>query len=92
MPQPRISSQSSPSPKRISPLSRAALDVDFERRLGEREEGRPEPHLDLVDLEERLAEFLEDPFQVAEMRALVDHQPLDLMEHRRVGLVAESLR
>ena len=29
----------------------------------------------------------QDPFQVAEMRALVDHQPLDLMEHRRVGLV-----
>jgi hypothetical protein len=28
---------------------------------------------------------------VAEMRALVDHEALDLMEHRRVRLV-ESLR
>ena len=73
-------------------LVAAALDVDLERRLGEREERRPEPHLDVVDLEERLAEFLQDPFQVAEMRALVDDQALDLMEHRRVGLVAESQR
>ena len=35
-----------------------ALDVDFERRLGEREVGRAEPHLHPLDLEERLAEFL----------------------------------
>ena len=41
----------------------------------------------VVDLEERLAEFFQDPFQVAEVRALVDDQALDLVEHRRVGLV-----
>ena len=64
-----------------------ALDVDFQRRLGEREERRAEAHLHAVDLEERLAEFFQDPFQVAEMRALVDHQALDLVEHRRVGLI-----
>src|SRR5579872_7492706 len=65
-----------------------ALDVDFERWLGEREEGRAEAHLDAIDLEERLAELLEDPFEVAEMRMLVDDQALDLMEHRRVRLIA----
>ena len=37
--------------------------------------------------EERLAEFLQHPLQVGERRRFVDHQPLDLMEHRRVGLV-----
>ena len=73
-------------------LVAAALDVDFERRLGEREERRPEAHLHIVDLEERLAEFFENPFQVAEVRVLVDHQALDLMEHRRVRLVASRIR
>ncbi len=63
------------------------MDVDLERGLGEGKERRAKPHLHLVDLEERLAEFLQDPFQVAEMRVLVDHEPLDLVEHRRVGLV-----
>src|SRR5690242_5106670 len=64
-----------------------ALDVDLERGLGEREERRAEAHLHVVHLEEGLAEFLQDPFEVAEMRALVDHEALDLMEHGRVGLV-----
>src|SRR5882724_6388087 len=68
-------------------LVASALDVDFERRLGERKERRAKPHLHIVDLEERLAEFLEDPFQVTEMRALVDDEALDLMKHRRVGLI-----
>ena len=87
MPQPRISSQSFALAETDLALVAAALHVDFQRRLGEREERRPEPHLDVVDLEERLAEFLQHPFEVAEMRALVDHQAFDLVEHRRVGLV-----
>src|SRR4051812_44524134 len=61
-----------------------ALDVDFERRLGEREERRPKSHVDVVDLEERLAELVQDPFEVTEMRALVDDKVLDLMELRRM--------
>src|SRR6185503_375451 len=61
-----------------------ALDVDFERRLGKREERRPEPHVDVIDLEERLAELVQDPFEVAEMRALVDDEALDLVELRRM--------
>src|ERR1700676_3701873 len=65
----------------------AALDVDFERRLGEREIRRPKPHADTVDFEKRLAEFFQNPFQVAEMRALVDDEALDLVEHRRMGLI-----
>ncbi len=43
--------------------------------------------VDLRHFEERLAEFLQHPFEIGERRRLVDHQPLDLMEHRRVGLV-----
>src|SRR5437899_1141846 len=65
-------------------LVAAALDVDLERGLGEREERRAEPHVDVVDLEERLAEFVQDPFEVAEMRALVDDEALDLVELRRM--------
>src|SRR6266702_4452316 len=64
-----------------------ALNVDFERGIGEREIRRPKPHLDVIDLEKRLAELLEDPFEVAEVRLPVDHQTFDLVEHRRMGLV-----
>ena len=35
-----------------------------------------------------LHELLEAPLRWPMMRRLVDHQPLDLVEHRRVGLVA----
>src|SRR5580700_2090635 len=65
-----------------------ALNVDFERWFGERKERGTKAHTDPIDLEERLEEFFQNPFQVAEMRALVDHQAFDLVEHRRVGLVA----
>src|SRR6204780_1094645 len=33
-----------------------ALDIDLERRLGERKKRRPESHVDVINLEERLAE------------------------------------
>src|SRR5215831_14644558 len=58
-----------------------ALDVELERRLRERKERRTKAHLDLIDLEERLAEFLQDPFQMAEVGALVDDEPLDKGSH-----------
>src|SRR6185369_11406435 len=61
-----------------------ALDVDLERGLGERKERRPEPHVDVVDLEECLAELVQDPLEMAEMRTLVDDEALDLVELRRV--------
>src|ERR1700678_3751530 len=51
-----------------------ALDIDFERWLGERKERGTEAHVDVIDLEEGLAELVQDPFEVAEMRALVDHE------------------
>jgi hypothetical protein len=41
-----------------------------------------------VDLEERLAEFLQHPLEVSHVGGLVDDEALDLMEHRRVRLVA----
>src|SRR5580692_4988154 len=62
-----------------------ALDIDFERRLGERKERGTEPHIDVIDLEECLAEFMQDPFEVTEMRALVDDKTLDLVKLRRMG-------
>src|SRR5215467_11254508 len=64
------------------------LDVELNRRLRERKERRTKTHLDLIDLEERLAEFLQNPFQMAEVGALVDDEPLELVKHGRVGLIA----
>src|SRR6478752_125767 len=64
-----------------------ALDVDLKRRLGKRKERRTETHLDVVDFEKRLAEFLQDPFQMAKMRALVDDKAFNLMEHWSVSLI-----
>src|SRR3546814_13321954 len=58
-------------------------DIDFGRRLGEREIARAQPEHDIVALEERLEEGLERPFEVPQRDPLVDHQPFDLMEHRR---------
>src|SRR6516165_9686639 len=65
-----------------------ALDIGLERRLREGKERGAKAHLQLINLEEGLAEFLQDPFEMAEMRALVDHKPFDLMKHRGVGLIA----
>jgi len=64
-----------------------ALDVDFHRRRGEREEARTKTHRDLRHFKERFAEFLQHPFQIAHVSRSVDHQALDLMEHRRVRLI-----
>src|SRR4051812_21187375 len=44
-----------------------ALDVHLERGLGEREERRPEAHVDVLDLEESLAELVQNPLEVSEM-------------------------
>src|SRR5262249_32702407 len=51
-----------------------ALDVDLERGFGEREIRRPEAHLDVIDLEECLAEFFENPLEMPEMRLPIDHE------------------
>src|SRR6202163_951714 len=52
------------------------LDIDLERRLGEGKERRAESHVDVIDLEEGLAELMQDPFEMTEMRTLVDHKAL----------------
>src|SRR5947209_11079240 len=64
-----------------------ALDVDFHGRLGERKERGTKAHLHGRHFEERLAEFLKNPFQVPEMGAAIDNQPLDLVELRRMRLI-----
>src|SRR5581483_11075903 len=56
-----------------------AREVDLRRRLGEREERRPEPRLDPL-AEEPPREVQEHALQVGERDALVDAQPFDLVE------------
>src|SRR5580704_4959935 len=70
----------------LASLARA-LDIDFHRRLGERKITRPEPHLDVRNLEKGFAGFFENPFEMAKMRGAVDDEALDLMKHRRMSLV-----
>jgi hypothetical protein len=62
------------------------MSTSIEGSVKGKKDGR-KPHLHVLHLEERLAELLQHPFLVGEVRLLVDHQPLDLVEHRRVGLV-----
>ena len=65
IPQPRISSQSLPSPKRISPPRREHwMSTSAEGSVNGKKE-RAEAHPDLLDLEEGRAELLQDPPQVA---------------------------
>jgi hypothetical protein len=66
-------------------IAAAALDIDLQRRLGKRKERGAESHVDVIDLEEGLAELVQDPFEVAEMRALVDDETLDLVKLRGMG-------
>src|SRR6185312_13477307 len=61
-------------------------DVHFGRRLGEREIAGAEAHLEIA-LEERADELGQRALEVGETGSLVDQQALDLVEHRRVGLV-----
>ena len=60
--------------------------VHLGRRLGEREIRRPQPHAQVL-LEERLQELLQCRLEVGKADVLIDHEPLDLMEHGRVGHV-----
>ena len=65
-----------------------AAHIHFHARLGEREITRTQPNGDIIDLEKRRQKRLQRVFQMAHMRGLIDHQPFDLMKHRRVRLVA----
>ena len=62
-------------------------DIDFGGWLGEREVARAEAHLEIA-LKERAHEFGERALEVGEAGVFVHQQAFDLMEHRRVGLVA----
>ena len=70
-----------PAPR---PAADDALDVHLRGGLREGKVGRPETDLQ-VRLEDVAAEGGQGPLQVREVRALVDHQPLDLLEHRGMG-------
>src|ERR1700732_3157963 len=70
----------------LAPVART-LDIDCQRRLGGRKITRPEPHLDVRNLEKGFAGFFENPFEMAKMRGAVDDEALDLMKHRCMRLV-----
>src|ERR1700724_2206124 len=55
----------------LAPLARA-LDIDLHRGFGKWKVTRPEPHLDIRNLEKGFAGFFENPFQMAKMRGAVD--------------------
>ena len=62
-------------------------DVHFRARFNEREIAGAEAHLEIA-LEEGTHELGQRALQVGEGRMLVHQQAFDLVEHRRVGLVA----
>ena len=63
-------------------------DVDLGAGLGEREEARPEAHVEVVGLEELAHEVGEHDLQVLEADVLADPQAFALVEHRRMRGVA----
>ena len=65
-------------------LAEDAGDLELGRRLGEREERRPQPGVD-VGAEVGVGERLDGAGQVAEGDAPVDDQPLDLVEDGQVA-------
>src|SRR4051812_47512643 len=70
-----------------TPVAVEARDVDLDARLGEREEVRSQA--DVAPLaEDRVREADERALEVRERDVLVDREPLDLVELRRVGRVA----
>ena len=64
----------------------SALDIHFRGRFREREIGGPKTYRQ-IRLEKRFEELIYRPFEVGKTDSLVDHQALDLMEHRGVGEV-----
>ncbi|MNQ71462.1 hypothetical protein D3C85_861300 [compost metagenome] len=62
-----------------------AADVHLRRGLGEGEVVRTEAGVDVVQLEEAGDEGLQRRLQMTHVDVAVDHQTLDLVEHRRVG-------
>jgi hypothetical protein len=70
------------------PARTVAAYVHLRTGLGEGEVVRAEAGGHRVRLEEALQEGLQRPLQVTHVDGAVDHQPLDLVEDRGVGLVA----
>ena len=64
-----------------------AADVDLGGRLGEREVAGAKAHRQVVEREVGAQKLDQAALQVAHVRALVDDQALDLVEHRRVRCV-----
>src|SRR5688572_16781987 len=63
-----------------------ALNVDLRAGLGKREEARTESDGELA-AEDLAQEMSQHTFQVGKRDGIVDHEPFDLMEHRRVRRV-----
>src|SRR4029450_8963422 len=67
-------------------VAEQAFDVDLGRRLGEGEIGGTKANAELA-LEEPFHEAVQRGFEIREAYVLIDHEPLDLVKHRRVGYV-----
>ena len=61
----------------------SALNIHFRRWLGERKIGRPEAHRQ-IGFKKGFQELIDRSSQVRKTDVAVDHQPFDLMKHRRV--------
>ena len=62
-----------------------AADVHLRRGFGEGKIARAKPHRQFINAEVGAAELDQRSLEMAHMGGLVDHQPLDLVEHRAVG-------
>src|SRR5215472_2479844 len=66
------------------PACARAPDIDLGRGFGERKVARAEADRQIVETEKGAAELDQTALQMTHMAHPVDHQPLDLMKHRRV--------
>ena len=74
-------------PARFAAVAAIPGDVDFGRGLGEGEVAGAEAHREIA-FEKRIDELLQRALEVGEAGGFVHQQAFDLVEHRRVGLVA----
>src|SRR5690606_39294980 len=65
-----------------------AAHINFHRRLGEGKEARAHAQFHALHLEKGAEKFFQRPFQMAEMRHLIIDKAFDLVQLRRVRLVA----
>jgi len=74
------------TPKHFQPPSLTA-NIDLRRWLGKRKVRRPKSQLQVILFEKIAQKFVQHAFEIGEADVLSNHQPLDLMKHRSMGLI-----